>query len=158
MNRFKRTTLATLLGGLAAAISFRTFGQGRHQGPMDPAKMDQNIERFVKHLGVEVDATPEQQQKLAAIAKAAAKDLAPMREQGREARKQAIELFSAPKVDRAAVEKLRVAHVAHADAASRRITQALADAADVLTPEQRTQLAQRFEKRGHHGWHGWHRG
>jgi len=157
MNRFKRTTLATLLGGAAAAISWRAFGQGRHAGPMDAAAMDQHIERMIKHLAVEVDATPEQQQKLGAIAKQAAQDLAPLREQHREARKQALELFTAPKVDRAAVEKLRAAHVAQAETASRRLTQALADAADVLTPEQRKQLAQRLEHRRHHGWH-WQRG
>ena len=158
MNRFKRTTLATLLGGLAAAVSFRAIGQGRHHGPIDPAKMDQHIERMIKHLAVEVDATPEQQQKLSAIARQAAKELAPLREQHREARKQAIELFTAPKVDRAAVEKLRAAHVAQAASASRRLTQALADAAEVLSPEQRKQLAERLEQRRHHGWHGWHRG
>jgi protein CpxP len=157
MNRFKRTTLATLLGGVAAAISWRAFGQGRHHGPMDPAAMDQHIERMIKHLAVEVDATPEQQQKLGVIAKQAAKDLAPLREQHREARKQAIELFTAPRVDRAALEKLRAGHLAQAESASRRLTQALADAADVLTPEQRKQLAQHIERRRHHGWH-WQRG
>ena len=97
---------------------------------------------MVKHLAVEVDATPEQQEKLVAIAKSAAKDLAPLRGQAMETRKQAMELLSAPSIDRAAIEKLRLAKLQHADAASRRVTQAFADAAEVLTPEQRKKLAE----------------
>ena len=158
MNRTKRFTLAALWGGLLAGIASKAFAHGsRHgfgAGPIDPAEMNERVERLVKHLAVEVDATPDQQQKLAVIAKDAAKELAPLREQAREARRQAIELFSAPNIDRAAIEQLRAAHLKQADAASRRLTQALADAAEVLTPEQRKTLAERAAR--HRG--GWHRG
>ncbi len=151
MNRFRRITLVGILGGIGALVSARAFahGRGRMHGPMDPAEMDEHIEHMVKHLALEVDATPEQQQKLAVIAKDAAKDLAPLRGQGMETRRQAIELLSAPKVDRAAIERLRAAKIQHADNASRRLTRALADAAEVLTPEQRKTLAQRAAR-----WHG----
>lgn len=159
MNKFRRITLATLVGGVAAGFGWKALAQGRHghHGPMTPAQMDERIDKMVKHLGIEIDATPEQQQKLAAIAKGAAKDLAPMRAEAVETRRQAIELLSSPDVDRAALEKLRVSKLQHADAASRRITQALADAAEVLTPEQRKKLAEHASRmRGHrrHG-HGW---
>ena len=159
MNRFKRITLGTLLGSLAAGISGKAFAHGgRHggwgSGLMDPAAMNERIERFVKHLGVEVDATPEQQQKLAAIAKDAAKELAPLREHAHETRKQAIALLSASNIDRAAIEKLRAAQLAQAENASRRLTQTVADAAEVLTPEQRKKLAEHVG-RGHGRWaHG----
>jgi len=116
---------------------------------MDPAEMDQHIERMVKHLAVEVDATPEQQQRLAAIAKDAARDLAPLRGQAMETRRQAIELLTAPNVDRTAIENLRAAKIQHTDDVSSRVTRALADAAEVLTPEQRKTLAQRAAR-----WHG----
>jgi Spy/CpxP family protein refolding chaperone len=116
--------------------------------------MNERVERFVKHIAVEVDATPDQQGKLAVIAKDAARELAPLREQAREARRQAIELFSAPNIDRAAIEQLRATHLKQADAASRRLAQALADAAEVLTPEQRKTLAAHAAR--HRG--GWHRG
>lgn len=39
--------------------------------------MEERIERFIKHVAVEVDATPEQTEKLTAIAKGAARDGAP---------------------------------------------------------------------------------
>ena len=74
---------------------------------MDPARMDEHVERMVKHLAVEVDATPEQKDKLTAIAKSAAHDLAPLRGNMKRARQQVIDLMSAEKVDRAAIENLR---------------------------------------------------
>lgn len=152
MNRFRRITLG-ILGGIGVLAGARAFAHGRGDmhGPMDPAEMDQHIERMVKHLAVEIDATPEQQQKLAAIAKDAARDLTPLRGQVTETRQRAIELLAAPEVDRAALEQLRATKIQHADNASRRLTRALADAAEVLTPEQRKTLAQRAAR-----WHGRH--
>ena len=153
MNNAKRITLATLAGGAAAAFSWGAFGHGR-RGRHGDSGSSERIERMVKHLAVEVDATPEQQEKLNAIAKQAAKDLEPLRGQAMETRKQAMELLSQPSVDRAALEKLRVSKLQHADAMSRRVTQALGDAAEVLTPEQRKKLAAHIESRrgrwGHH--------
>jgi len=149
MNKFRRITLAGLAGGVGALFAGRAFahGHGRWGGNYD---VNERIEKMVKHLAVEVDATPEQQQKLTAIAKSAAKDLAPLRGQAMETRKQAMELLSAPSIDRAAIEKLRVSKLQHADAASKRITQAFADAAEVLTPEQRKKLAEHAGRmRGH---------
>jgi Spy/CpxP family protein refolding chaperone len=63
----------------------------------------------------------------------------------RDARRQARQLLTAPTVDRPALEALRAAQLAEADAASRRMVQAIADAAEVLTPEQRAKLAQRLD-------------
>jgi periplasmic protein CpxP/Spy len=157
MNRFRRFSLATLFGGVAALATSRAFAHGGwrgNHGPLDPAAMDAHIDRMIRHLAIEVDATPEQQQKLGAIARQAAREFAPLREEAREARKQAIALLTAPQVDRAALERLRAGHVQHAEQASRRIVQTVADAADVLTAEQRKQLAQHLERRGHR----WHRG
>lgn len=146
MNKFRRITLATLAGGAAAAAGWSAFARGRGHGHGHLGSPER-IEKMVKHFAVEVDATPEQQEKLTAIAQQAAKDLEPMRAQAMETRKQAIELLSQPSVDRAALEKLRASKLAHADAASRRITQALGDAAEVLTPEQRKQVAEHIERR-----------
>ena len=116
-------------------------------GPIDPARMDERIERGMKHFAVEADATPEQTQKLTAIAKAAAKELLPLREKVGDARKQAMALMTQPAIDRAQIEKLRAEQIGHMDVLSKRISQALADAAEVLTPEQRKKLADRVEER-----------
>ena len=153
MDLTRRTTIAGVLGGIAASLaSAGALAHGRRQhGAMDPAQMDERIERFIGHLAVDVDATPEQRQKLTVIAKGAAHDLAPLRTQSRELRKQGVALFTAPSVDKNAVEQLRVKRMQNADAASRRISQALTDAADVLTPEQRKKAAERARRWRHFG-------
>ena len=72
----------------------------------------------------------------------------------KQARQQALELLSAEKVDHAAIENLRAAQIAMMDSASRRLSQALADAADVLTVDQRKKLAERAQHFGNHWHHG----
>ena len=59
-------------------------------------------------------------------------------------------------VDRAAIERLRSEQLALAETASKRISQALGDAAEVLNPEQRRTLVDRVSHFG--GWWRWHHG
>jgi Spy/CpxP family protein refolding chaperone len=47
--------------------------------------------------------------------------------------------------------------MALADAASKRFAQALADMAEVLTPDQRRKVSEHLERRRSY-WRGWHRG
>jgi len=161
---FRRAAIATLIGGIAAGIGIKAFAQGGGfggwrcggfmAGPLDPARVDEHLERMLKHLYVEIDATDEQKQKLAPIVKQAAKDLLPLREKMQAARKQAIELLTGDTIDRGAIEALRAEQFQLAEQASRRVVQSLADAAEVLTPAQRKELAARVEKH-RSGWrHG----
>ena len=78
-----------------------------------------------------------------------------MREKLHSAGKQALAITSAPTIDRAAMERLRAEQVALADSVSKRITQAFADAAEVLTPEQRQKVAGRLTERMEHRERGW---
>ncbi|TMG77118.1 MAG: periplasmic heavy metal sensor [Betaproteobacteria bacterium] len=161
---FKRAAIATLIGGIAAGIGIKAYAQGGGRcgwhrssfgvGPLDPATVDEHLERMLKHLYVEIDATDEQKAKLGPIVKQAAKDLLPLRDKIQDARKRTVELLTGDAVDRAAIEALRAEHLQLAEQASRRIAQALADAAEVLTPAQRKELAARIEK--HRG--GWRHG
>ena len=116
-------------------------------GPIDPARMDERIERGIKHFAVEADATPEQTKKIADIAKAAARDVLPLREKAQGVRKQLSDLLTQPAIDRAQLEKVRAEQMANAETLTKRMTQALADAGDVLTPEQRKKVAERMEER-----------
>ena len=159
----RRAGIATLIGSLAAGVGASAWahggpghgdrGRGFMGGSFDPAQMGPRIERMVKHFAVEIDATPEQSAKLVEIAKSAAKDLQPMRQKVQEARKRGMELLAAPTLDRTAIERLRADQIQAADAASKRLSQALADAAEVLTPEQRKKAAERMQHR-----RGWQRG
>jgi periplasmic protein CpxP/Spy len=118
-------------------------GFGGGFGGLTPGR----IERMVNRLGWAVDASSEQKQKLMAIVQRAADDLRPLREKRLEARKQLGEVLAAPQVDRGKLEALRVDHVRLAEQASQRITAAIAEAADVLTPTQRADLVRRLEQR-----------
>jgi periplasmic protein CpxP/Spy len=128
-------------------------------GPPTQAQIEDRIDRMTKHLAIELDATPDQQMKIASIAKAAVGDLLPLREKTQAARRQAVALLTAPTIDRSAIEKLRADQVAMADMASKRIVQAAADAAEVLSPDQRRKIADwvaLFDTVG--PWARWHRG
>jgi periplasmic protein CpxP/Spy len=150
---FQFAGLAALLGALSSAVALKAHAHGGSRGPIDPARMEQHLDRMLKHFYVEIDATDAQRARLDPIVKQAAKDLLPMRERLHEARKQGLGLLTAPSVDRGALERLRADQIQAADAASQRLTQALADVADVLTPEQRKALAERLQRR--RGWrHG----
>jgi periplasmic protein CpxP/Spy len=159
------TTIA-LTAALTGAVASRAVSQHPWQGPgfmsemFDPARVEEGADRAVRHLAIEIDATNEQQDKLRAIVKGAVKDLLPMRDKAVSARQRGRVLLTQPTIDRAAIEALRVEHLALAEPASKRFTQALADVAEVLTPEQRRKIDDRItEFREHRGfWQGWRRG
>ena len=146
MNKFRRVTLATLIGGIAAGIGFKALAHGRRYG-------EGSIDRMLQHFYIEIEATEEQRQRLDPIVKEAARDLLPLREKLHAARREAIELLSQERVDPSALEALRARQIGLADDGSRRLTRAIAEAADVLTPAQRKGLAEHFARR-HRRWHG----
>jgi len=157
-----------LLAGLTGNLLPAAFGQGlawQHfgmrgggpfGGPFSPAQIDDRIERMTKHMAIELDATNDQQAKIATIAKAAVADLRAMREKAQAARAQGITLLTAPTIDRTAIERLRTEQMGLAETASKRIAQALADAAEVLNPDQRRKVAD-WVASGGPFWR-WHRG
>jgi periplasmic protein CpxP/Spy len=156
--------LAALAGASAGGLATSAFGQAPMLwqvrpfmgGPLDPVQVDQHVERLIKHLAVEADATADQQAKLVAIAKGAVNDLLPLREKLQANRREALDLFTAGNVDRAAIERLRSEQLALMETASKRISEALGDAAVVLNPEQRRTLVDRVSHFG--GWWRWHHG
>ncbi len=144
------TTLA-LLGKAAAQPRGERGGSGG-----DGAAM---IERRIDHMIKAINGTPEQKAKLTALAQAAMADMKPLREQHMAARKKGMELLAAPTIDRGALEQLRAQQIQLADSMSRRMLAQMSDAAEVLTPAQRTQLAEKMKSRGegrggHRGGHG----
>jgi len=156
---------ATLVGSLAThALSQHRFGHwhgpGFMSGAIDPADAEERIDKAARHLAIEIDATPEQQERLRTIAKAAVKDLLPMREKAHAARQRARDLLTQQSVDRAAIEAFRAEQMQLAETASRRIAQAIGDAAEVLSPEQRRKIADYLqEMRDRRAfWWRWHRG
>lgn len=150
--------------GLTGAVATTAFAEGggfgpgmwrhgwhhgfRDRGAMDPAEINKMIERGVKHLAVDIDATPEQTAKLVEIAQSAANDLRPLRDQLRNARKEGRDLLSSPTLDRGQIETFRAQQMAVTDQISKRVAQAIGDAVEVLTPEQRAKVGHRLERFG----------
>ena len=165
------TLILMLTAGLTGAFVTQAISQeyafgpwygGWHHGgfmggPVDPTSIEKHADRALRHLAIEIDATTEQQDKLRTIVNAAVKDLLPLHDQARAARQQAHELLKQPTIDRTALEKFRSGQMALWDAASKRITQAVADAAEVLTPEQRQKIGELLSG-GSGYWHDWHHG
>jgi protein CpxP len=158
--------IAALAGvGVAGALSqdygrMQRFGMGgddsgpgmhmqanfRHGMGFGPGFGGHHLERMLE----EIDATPEQEDKLEAIMDKLHDDVRPIMRGFRDTRDDVAKLLGAATIDREAAEKLRAERVTAVDEASRKLTTALLDAAEVLTAEQRAELAEHFEDRG---WH-----
>ncbi len=157
-RRFAAGALGLALAATAGALALRAAGQsaphGFAHGPFaahsfcsgDP---DRHVVRAVGWLVDDIKGTPEQEQKLAAIAKSAVADLCLLKSQARENHLQAVAILTKETVDRSALESVRVRQMELANGASTRLTKAIADVADILTPAQRVDLAERLKK--HHG-------
>ena len=172
-RRWPLTAAVALAAALTGGITTYAFSQGGfgppHWGPahwdrpgfmggrFDPARAEERLDRGVRHLAIEIDATEQQQERLRAIAQTAVKDLLPMREKAKTAHARADELLTQPKIDRAAIEALRTELMSTADAASKRFAQAVTDVAEVLTPEQRQKAHEWLQSRRSF-WRRWHRG
>ena len=109
----------------------------------DPAAMAAHLDKMIATMVP--DATPEQKAKLMEIARGVHADVGAVHAQFGEAHKRAHDILLQPVVDRAALEALRVEQMQRMDMVSKRVVAALADAAEVLTPEQRARLAQHMQ-------------
>ncbi len=140
------------------------FSSGMHGGDhkrfadLSDAEIEARIERLVKHAAIEIDATQEQQEQVTALVTAVAMDLRPMHDRMRATGMELHDLLRAETIDRAALEQLRAARLADAERISKTLVGALADVAEVLSPEQRKVLDERIEqfRSMHQGGH--HRG
>ncbi len=136
-------------------------GRGQHGrfANMTDAEIEKKIDRVVKHIAIEIDATSEQQTKITALFVAVAKDVKPMRSQMQDSARKVRELLLAENIDREAFEKLRAARLADAERVSKTIVNAITEAAEVLSYDQRKVLEERIQQfRSMRRGRGWHRG
>lgn len=118
----------------------RWFGRG----PMTEERAQRRAQRMAMRLSRLVDATPEQAERFKSIARDLVSDVYPLRKEMKSARQQAVDILTSDVVDRTKLEDIRATQMANADTATQRFTKALADAAEVMTAEQRAVLNKRI--------------
>lgn len=137
-------------------------GERKRFSEMTEAEIQDRATRAVKHIAIEIDATDEQTDKIVSLVMAVAKDMKPLHEKMHASREQIQALLLADQIDRQALEQLRAERVAEVEEISKTLIQAVADAAEVLTLEQRKVLNERIRefrsmfgghRRGHGGGH-----
>lgn len=118
---------------------------GGPMGAMMPGMMGgRHGERMLEAAGV----SAEQRAQIRQLVDVARKDAQATRDDGRKLHEQMRQLFTQPTVDANAAEVLRQQQMARQDAASKRRMQLMLDVSRVLTPEQRTKLAELASQRG----------
>jgi len=129
-----------LAGGAAQMAQAMPGGPGHGGGRHGGMVMDGRVLQAV-------GASSEQQARIYDIMKTAREDVRKLHDGAGDLRAQGAQLLAAPTIDARAVEALRQKRLALHDAASKRMTQAMLDAAAVLTPEQRAKLSEHMGKR-----------
>ncbi len=161
-RRARTWIMALTLLGLGAAggalttvaVDANAHGGGHHgfrmHGHRHAANAAEAAER-VQHVAAwalgSVDATDEQRERVDAILAGAVNDLFPMRAEHREHRRDLIAELARPRLDRDGLERVRAAELMLAEKATTRMLDAVVAIAEVLDPEQRQQLVERFAER-----------
>jgi protein CpxP len=129
----------------------RGMHDGMHDGMGGGGMMfrgsPEHMGRMIDHMLDGLNASDAQRSQIKQIAASAGADLKAQAQAGRALRQRAMQAFTAPTVDAAAVEQVRAQMVQQHDQMSRRMTQAMLDIARVLTPEQRAKIGERMRDR-----------
>ncbi|WP_137156046.1 periplasmic heavy metal sensor [Rhizobium sp. FKL33] len=140
------STTAVVLG--AGALAFAGGKDGFGPGGMRHKFMQGYMEYRMDQMLSDAGADDAQKAKIKTILKTAMEQVRPDRQERRAARDGALDLLEAPTIDRAAIETFRAQQIEKLDAKSKIIAKAVADAADVLNPDQRKKLVDELDEMG----------
>ncbi len=146
-----------VLGGVAGAVlavsvgAFAQFGGHRSagHGAFDADFAVERAEFAIEMILGRIDATDAQQDQITTIVQGVIADAQTVMAEHGNTHEAMREILTQPYVDRVALEQLRASAILDADTTSQRVVQAIADVADVLTPEQRVELME-LGQRLHH--------
>ena len=145
----KRVQLILALGGLLLVAGLAT---GCHRGPggwhgRDPAEVSKRVHARVDDALDRLDATPAQREKILGIADRLVADGLKLRGDREAVHGELLAAWKAETVDRARLHALVDQRIEALRALAHEAADGVADAHDVLTPEQRAKVAERIEKR-----------
>jgi len=136
--------VAVIGAGAVAWAAGGDMGHGHWRGKFMRGFMEYRMEQVLTDVG----ASTEQKDKLKALFKTTMDEIRPERGDRMEMREEVIKLLEAPTIDRNAIEALRAKHVQQIEEKSKTIAKAVADAAEILTPEQRKKLIEEMDDFG----------
>ena len=125
---------------------FRHHG---HHRTTDPTQVTEKLQHMSAWTLGSVDATEDQRERVDAILASAVNDVFPLRAEHEAHHRDLIAELARPQIDRAGLERVRAAELALAEKATVRLLDATVAIAEVLEPEQRQRLVERFAKHRH---------
>lgn len=141
-----------LVGAASASAAGWMSHRGQHgwrAGGSDPEAVRERAEFAVSFVMNRIEASDEQQAEARAIVLRAIDDLLPLGQHHQGHNEALMEELTKPTIDRVALERIRQSGLEMADEASGRLVDSLADLGDVLTQEQRVELAERLRRFRH---------
>jgi len=129
------------IAALAGLFAARAFAHGFREGcnnldELSVEELGERREHVVEMAARFIDATPQQKTRLSALAKELTPQFLGLRKDGKALR-----------------EDVRKQGLVLAERGSQQWLVAYGKLADILTPEQRAELADHLQHRGHGGWH-----
>ena len=153
-RRLATWPLALLGLTLAILLLANTVSAWGRRDAHDIDDFKSHADHFLDRALDRLDATDEQSTAIRAIVMSTIDDLHGTRDEFKLGRDEFRNLLTASAVDREALEALRQSHLARADEVSRTLANNLVDIIELLTPEQREELEEHFEKHGGRHGHG----
>jgi Spy/CpxP family protein refolding chaperone len=141
------STVAPAVTGAAAGVAAQPMGPGFAQGMMAA-----HLSRMLASVG----ASSDQSARIHTIMASAMGSLRQIHARAAANHQELHTLLTSPTIDRAAIERIRAKSVTDFDQSSHILTDAMADVAQVLTPQQRAKIG--AEMAGHHHMGAWRHG
>jgi protein CpxP len=139
-------SVAVAVAAGAGAYAFaKTEDWGRHK--FMRGYMEYRLDQMLTDAG----ASDDQKTKVKSIVTTTFDVVRPDGETRKAMRDEIIKLIEAPTIDRNAIEALRAKQMAQFEERSKAIAKAVADAAEILTPDQRKKLVEEMKEFGPHG-------
>ena len=147
-RRLTVAAIAASLAVIAGGTLVYAHSGGGHHGPMAGRGTEDHLEHMQAML-TKIGASDAQKAQIEGLLKPAFEEMKAAHEAHSAAFEQFHDAITAPSIDRAQIESLRAGQLKSLDEASKRMVIAITDAAEVLSPEQRSALAEQIRK--HHG-------